>query len=312
MPYRIFAPIAFAALLMSGCGAGETTQDVPSATEAKPATTVEAPIANDIVAITRTGNAAGRTVVLIPGLASSAAVWDDTVHALDAEYDLRIVQVAGFAGAAPADSEGQYTDAIAEAIAKSLAEAPGQETVLVGHSLGGFVAMKTALMAPDVVEELIIVDSLPFLAGLFNPAATPELSATQGQFMATQMAALPRETFDAQQAAGVGRLVKTQDYAPTIIEWGKASDQATVAKAMGELIATDMRPALEKLTQETLIMMSWDAAMGAPQEQVLAIYEGQYAAAPNARIETIEGAFHFIMVDQTEVFLARLKAALAD
>jgi len=265
-----------------------------------------------VIEVTQSGNAAGRTVVLIPGLASSAAVWDETRASLLLDYDIRTVQVAGFAGAAPVEIEGSYTDAIAAAIASELRTKGGKETVLVGHSLGGFVAMKTALMAPEAVEELIIVDSLPFLAGLFNPGATPELAATQGRFMAEQMASMPRAAFDAQQAAGLGRMAKTEDYLPVIKDWGKASDQGTVAKAMGELIATDLRPELAGLTQDTLVMMPWDGAMGIPESQLRALYEGQYAYAPNAHVEPVEGAFHFIMVDQREIFMEHLEAALAD
>ena len=265
-----------------------------------------------IIEVTQTGNEDGRTVVLIPGLASSASVWDETRAVLEADYGVRTVQVAGFAGAGAVDIEGSYTDAIADALIVELGEVPGRDVVLVGHSMGGFVSMKTALGAPELIDELVIVDSLPFLSGLFNPSATPELAATQGQFMATQMAAMPREAFDAQQAAGVGRMAKTQDYLPTIIDWGKASDQATVAKAMGEHISSDLRPALSELRQETLVMTPWDAVMGVSETQVRDIYEAQYAAAPNIRLETIEGSFHFIMVDQKEAFLESLTSALED
>ena len=265
-----------------------------------------------IIEVTQTGNGEGRTVVLIPGLASSASVWDDTRVVLEADYDVRTVQVAGFAGAGAVDIEGSYTDAIADALIVELGEVPGRDVVLVGHSMGGFVSMKTALGAPELIDELVIVDSLPFLAGLFNPGATPELAAAQGPAMAAQMAAMPREAFDAQQKFGLSRLVKTQDYLPTLEAWGKASDQATVAKVTGELIAADLRPALENLQQDTLMLMPWDAAMGIPETQVRDIYEAQYTAAPNTRVETIKDSFHFIMVDQKEAFLESLTSALED
>ncbi len=265
-----------------------------------------------LISVTKTGQTEARTVVLIPGLASSADVWGETRAVLETDYDVRTVQVAGFAGAGAVDIEGSYTDAIVDALIVELGEMPGRDVVLVGHSMGGFVSMKTALGAPELIDELVVVDSLPFLSGLFNPSATPELAATQGLAMAAQMAAMPREAFDVQQAAGVGRMAKTQDYLPTIIDWGKASDQATVAKAMGELISSDLRPALSELHQETLVMMPWDPVMGVSQDQLRPLYEAQYAAAPNVRVETIEGSFHFIMVDQKEAFLESLKAALED
>jgi pimeloyl-ACP methyl ester carboxylesterase len=49
--------------------------------------------------ITVTVRGQGPDVVLIPGLASSSAVWDATAAHLEGRYRLHIVQVAGFAPA---------------------------------------------------------------------------------------------------------------------------------------------------------------------------------------------------------------------
>ena len=118
------------------------------------------------ITVTRAGNADGRTLVLIPGLASSDDVWDGTVEAFS-DYDLRVVQVAGFAGAEPV--ENISAEKISDDISNHLRETPGNNTVLIGHSLGGFVALKAGLDHAAHLDELIIVDSLPYLAGLYMP-----------------------------------------------------------------------------------------------------------------------------------------------
>lgn len=51
-----------------------------------------------------------------------------------------------------------YADAVAEELA---ATAPGEEWALIGHSLGGKVAMVTALAHPDVIGRLVAVDIAP-------------------------------------------------------------------------------------------------------------------------------------------------------
>src|ERR1039457_6218041 len=51
--------------------------------------------------ITVTIRGEGPDVVLIPGLASSSAVWDATAKRLEGRYRLHILQVAGFAGSLP-------------------------------------------------------------------------------------------------------------------------------------------------------------------------------------------------------------------
>lgn len=265
-----------------------------------------------VIEVERSGLAGGRTIVLIPGLASGADVWGATRALLEADYDVRTVQIAGFAGAPTVEVGGSYTDAIAAAIEAELIARPGQSPVLVGHSMGGFVSLKVALAQPEMIDELVVVDSLPFLAGLLMPGVTPELAAAQAPAMAAEMAALPRETFDAQQAAGLGRLVKTQDYLSVLKTWGVNSDQKTVSKVMGEILGADLRAQLAGLETETLVMVPWDAAIGVPREVVESVYKDQYEAAPNADIQVFEDSFHFIMIDQADAFHASLIAALKD
>src|SRR5579872_5414121 len=45
----------------------------------------------------------GKPMILIPGLASSAAVWDSTVAHYAAHYQCHVLNLAGFAGVVPID-----------------------------------------------------------------------------------------------------------------------------------------------------------------------------------------------------------------
>jgi len=280
--YLIAALVIAVASVSASCSSGK---GVPQEAIDPPA----AERASAIIKVTRSGNPDGRTVFLVPGLASSAEVWVDTEVHLAADYDIRTVQVAGFAGADPVSVDGLYTDGIAEAL-----------------------SLKAALKAPELIDELVIVDSVPFLAGLFFPGATPESAAAQAPVMAAQMAAMPREAFDAQQKQGLVRLTNTPDFLPTLEDWGRASDQGVVAAITGEMLAADLRADLAALDTEALILVPYDEAMGRTLAQVRSVYEAQYAAAPNAEIAMIEDSLHFIMIDQPEAFHTRLQAALAD
>ncbi|CAM3852366.1 alpha/beta fold hydrolase [Litorimonas haliclonae] len=261
------------------------------------------------ITVTRAGNPDGRTVVLIPGLASSDDVWDGTVEAMG-DYDLRVVQVAGFAGADPvADISAEK---IGDDIAAHLAEDTGSDTVLVGHSLGGFVAMRAALDHPNVIDELVIVDSLPYVAGLYMPEATPEMAANMAQQMTQQLASLPREQFNAQQQASFNRMSNKPESLSALKKWGETSDQATVATMMGELMGSDLRTEIGSLTQDVTVLVPFDPQMGTEKDQVQALYEAQYEAAPNVDIEVINDSFHFIMLDQPDAFYEAVKAELSD
>jgi len=264
-----------------------------------------------VISVTRSGDHEGRTVVLVPGLASSADVWIETVDTLQ-EYDLRIVQVAGFAGATKFETDGDYTDSVAEAINNHLVVVPGVSPVVVGHSLGGFVALKAALIDGTPIEELVIVDSLPFLAEAFMPGATPDQAAQSAPRFAQQMASMPREDFDRQQVAGLSRLVKDKEYQETLAQWATASDQSTVATAIGELLAADLRDDIAEVKADVLVLAAHDKVMGISTEQIREMYSSQYASVPNHQIVVVEESLHFIMVDQTDLFLESLRKVLVD
>src|SRR5665213_2925589 len=83
-------------------------------------------------------------VVLIPGLSSSRAVWDAEAKLLAPNYRLHLVQVDGFAGApAGPNAVGPLLAPIVEELHGYIA-AEGMHPVVVGHSLGGLLALMLA------------------------------------------------------------------------------------------------------------------------------------------------------------------------
>jgi pimeloyl-ACP methyl ester carboxylesterase len=102
----------------------------------------------------------GSPVVLVPGLASGAWVWKDTIDALkgdasrvcrDALRDSTDVRpVAG-------DPMRVALDALRDLVAKEHLDKP----VIVGHSLGGMLALQLAAGYPDLVSGVVTIDGLP-------------------------------------------------------------------------------------------------------------------------------------------------------
>jgi len=114
----------------------------------------------------------GRPMILIPGLSSSGEVWDTTVARYKDRFECHVLTVAGFAGVprVPAPMLDRVRDGLADYIRKQKLDHP----VVIGHSLGGFLALSLAAKYPDLPGRLVIVDSYPFFAALANPQATPD------------------------------------------------------------------------------------------------------------------------------------------
>ena len=254
----------------------------------------------------------GRPLILIPGLASSGEVWQGTVARLcgpQATRQCHVLTLAGFAGVPAiagdllAQAEQQLADYI---VAKKL----GQPAI-IGHSLGGFLALKMAIDHPQQTGKLLIVDSLPALGATQLPSSTPE----QLQAMATQMQAAMRAQDAAGASASQRRTVSGMASAPAdverIIGWGQRSDRETVINAMGILIASDLRQDVAKIKSPTLVLGTWIAYKDyAPRAAIEATFQQQYAQLPGVRIALADTARHFIMYDQPDWMVARIEQFL--
>lgn len=265
--------------------------------------------AADRMSVTVTGQ--GPDVVLIPGLASSGAVWDATVKQLSATHRVHVVQVAGFAGAPVAgNAEGPVVEPLVEAIDGYIVSAKLKSPAVIGHSLGGFTGLLLAQRHPQHFGRLLIVDSLPFFATLMSPTATVEAVRPQAAAMRDAIAAMDATTFESQQAMTLPRMVKSPDGLKAALAWSKASDRPTVARAMYDLMTTDARPGLATMKTPVTVLYPMDPATGATAAMVDGLYGNAYAALPGVTLKRIDDARHFIMLDQPQAFAAAIEAFL--
>ena len=269
-----------------------------------------APFRSDRMSVEVRGR--GPDVVLIPVLASSPEVWAATADRLDDTHRVHLVQVNGFAGvAAGANAEGAVVAPLVGELNRYIAETGLKRPALIGHSLGGFAALRLAAEHPQVVGRVLVVDSLPFFPLLFSPAATVEAVTPQANAMRDGMLAMPAERFPAVQAAGMGRLVKNPEARTRHARIGGASNVAVVARAMHEVMTTDLRPQLGRIDAPVTVLYAWDPAMGPTVEAYDQLWRGAYAGLKGASLTRVDGSFHFIMDDQPERFSAEVERFLA-
>ena len=257
--------------------------------------------------VTITGS--GPDVILIPGLASSGAVWDSTVAQLKDHYRLHVLNLAGFAGEpAGANAKGEILAPSVAALDAYIKANHLQKPVVVGHSLGGLMSLMLAKAYPEDAGKLIIVDALPYVGVTFSPLATVEMVKPQAAVLRDGMMSMPAEAFKAQQAAGTARLVTSPADQAKVLDWSMTSDRRVLAESFYEDLTIDLRPDLDAIPTPAVLI--FPIAAGEDTANTEAVYKSNYAAKPNMTFSRIDNSRHFIMLDQPAAFQAALAAAL--
>lgn len=254
----------------------------------------------------------GPDVVLIPGLSSSREVWRSTVAAVPG-YRYHLIQVNGFAGApAAGNASGPVLVPVADEIARYIREQHLNKPTLVGHSMGGSLAMRVATQNPDVVGKLMVVDMLPFLGALFGgPTATPESVAPIATQMQQGIASAPEETYRERATASVSGMVRNETLRPRAVADSLASDRVVSGQAMYDLITTNLMPGLARFTGPFHVLWVVPAGVPVSQETLAAGYRAAYASAPQAVVTYIPDSAHFIMWDNPARFQSELRSFLS-
>ncbi|MBN2194125.1 MAG: alpha/beta fold hydrolase [Polyangiaceae bacterium] len=110
----------------------------------------------------------GPSIVLLHGLFVDHTTWDGVVDGLSGEFHLVAPDLPGFGESEkPSPMRFPYgVDAFAEAIADLHAGLGLGRVAVVGHGLGGAVAITLAARHAELVSHLVLVDSLCFAAAL--------------------------------------------------------------------------------------------------------------------------------------------------
>ena len=286
-----------AALIFSACEAAPSSDSVA--------------FTSDRISVATRGT--GPDIILVPGVGAHADVWAAIADSLDESFCVHLVQVNGFAGVpAAANADGPVASPVAEEIARYIQEQKLERPAIIGHSMGGTVGLMLAARHPVVPGKVMVLDIPPYMGAIMAPPGSPpdSIRAMGDQLRAGFMQTpVDSPTVLEQMAATMTR----NDSARTmLLQYARASHRPTLANAMHELIVTDLRPELSRITVPLVVLYVKPVGVPVSAEQIDSGMRESYANARTARLTRIDDSNHYIMIDQPGRVVAGIRSLMAN
>ncbi|RSB46289.1 MULTISPECIES: alpha/beta fold hydrolase [Brevundimonas] len=303
---KISAPAKTLRAFILAAAVGFSAAGIVSPAQAEPAR-VEAPaFVSDRLSVEVMGQ--GPDVILIPGFASSREVWRPLARRLSATHRVHLVQLAGFAGEAWTHGDGAFVQPVVDELARYAATL--DRPAVIGHSMGGLSGLLLAQQHPEAISRVMSVDSLPFFSAMFGPQVTPQTAGPFADQAAASILNADDAAFRAQQERTAVGMMRDEAGRAAMVDWSMASNRQAMASAIREVMTTDARPGLAAMTTPVWAVYASDADGGAPAAMADALWSREYAALPGVTLKRVDGARHFIMVDQPDRLDALVDAFL--
>lgn len=235
-----------------------------------------------------------REMVLIHGLGSDAGVWTPMVPILSRAYRVRLYELPGHGHTAPAP---HLTIASAAAdLERFLKENDIVQPVLVGHAMGGLIAMRYAFDHPAQVKRLVLIDAAP------KQLATPEQKSRIAERLLTDYDRFVAETYS--------RMSPDPEITRRIVDRALKTDRPSFTSLLLSSFSFDIT---EELPRQAVPILLVGSALLLPTDKDI---PGQldalgYTNARTISFKRVDKTGHFVMLEQPD-FLASVIVAWCD
>lgn len=238
-----------------------------------------------------------QAILFLPGFACSGDVWNDTKIDFENEYTCYTLTMAGFAEvkSQPNVTFKNWETEIYNYIKDNKIEKP----ILIGHSMGGVLALAIAADYPEIISKIVVVDALPSLTALSNPTFKSIVN-NDCLPMTTSIMEMSDTQFNAMQKSMLQRLLEDASKMDLVMDWSMKSDRKTFAEMYCDFSNTDLRDKIATIKCPSLILLE------AYFVNLKPAIEEQYKRLKTAQFQYANKGLHFIMFDDKEWYLKQL------
>ena len=194
-----------------------------------------------------------RHLLFVHGWVSSSRMWIEAMRALSDEYHCWAIDLVGF-GDSEKSVNGRYTvDNWADQVAGFAAQLEISTPVVVGHSMGGAIALQLAISQPDIAAGIVLINPVVRgqIYGPVNKLAKTRLGSTFGRIGAWMWPVMVSPTL----ANPFGIRSRRSPHFERIREdWARVRGD-TAMETMRTVVTHDPSAALPSIATPTLIVL---------------------------------------------------------
>ena len=243
--------------------------------------------------IEKSGN--GRQqIILVSGLACTNEIWNRTIDSLSADATIYSIDYYK-------DSSHQMTtiNDISIQIITWMENIGISKPIIIGHSLGGVIALNMASKLKDNVHKLIIIDSYPAISALTNPNFVSSPNTNCGSFI-DRFTSMTPDQFKQFQIGNYSRMTKDTTERTKLVEWLINYNRINYSNLLCDYLNTDLRTQIGSIMCPTLILASMP--MTVIQENI----NHQYETLKIHSIKYSKKGLHFLMIDDFDWYLREI------
>lgn len=245
----------------------------------------------------------GKPIIFLPGFATPGEVWNVTVQNLP-NFQSHVVTYAGFGGVSPVEMPwyGKLkSDLIAYIEDQNL-----ENITLVGHSMGGNLALDLAAYFSDKIQKVVIVDALACMREVMMPGVPAEALAYQSPYN-DQLLAMDEAARGAYLDQMTQNMMTRPEDQAQVKSWMSMADRKTFVYGYVDLLKLDSRPLLPSIQAPVLIMVAGQPFGPGAMETM----KNQYSTLPHATFAFAAESRHYLMLDQPEWFNQQLSSFIS-
>lgn len=253
------------------------------------------------ISITSLGS--GDPVLFLPGFATPGEVWVKTSTQLP-DYQSLLVTYAGFGDVPPMDFP--WYEKIKIDLIQYISNQNLKNLTLVGHSMGGNLAIDIAAAFPDRVQKVVVVDALACMREVMMPGVPAEALGYASPYN-DQLLAMDESAQSTYLDQMIQNMITYPDDQKIVKSWMFKADRKTFVYGYVDLLKLDSRPLLPEVKADVLIMVAGKpfgaGALDTMKNQYTGLEKKEFMLASESR--------HYIMLDQQEWFNDQLKSFIS-